>query len=221
MRNECVDRVMDELERYGLKGEVGERGKHLEVAWVSPAGRRFIIVPKTASDWRSSLNSRSDLRKLLRADNLQPRQISEITFQKAMSLPKPVVVNREQSLQNDVDTLTDLVFELQSQMTALQDKIATMRVVSTIEYGEQIVEEVVQSQIFTERTFSDMGQIPFRSTSQQYRIAACLTSQFRPVKDIIQQSGAPIKYVYNTLCKAKKLGFAESGPILGTWRRKP
>src|ERR1700677_2013035 len=141
-RNEHLELCLEELERYGLKGEISERGKHLELAWVSPLGRRFVIAPKTPSDWRSSLNMRSDLRKLLRADNLQPKQVSNLTFQKAMSLPKQPTINKELLLQNDVDALTDLVFDLQSQLSLLQNKMNSMRVVARIEFDqvEQIIE---------------------------------------------------------------------------------
>jgi hypothetical protein len=65
-RMEHLEPVLDELERYGLKSEIGDRGKHLEIRWNTPMGERFIIMPKTPSDWRGALNSRSDLRKMLR-----------------------------------------------------------------------------------------------------------------------------------------------------------
>ena len=128
-RNEDIDRVMDELERHGLRGVVSDRGKHLEVAWETPHGRRFVIAARTGSDWRGGLNLRSDCRKLLRADNIQPKQISELTFQRAMSLPK-AMPPRGETLQKDVDTLTDLVFDLQAQLSALQERLDSAAVVS-------------------------------------------------------------------------------------------
>lgn len=224
-RQEHLDLLIEELERYGLRGEISDRGKHLEVAWNSPAGRRFVIVARTPSDWRAGLNTRSELRKLLRADNLQPKQISELSFQKAMSLPKQQVASPQLVLQNDVDALVELVFELQAQIVAiseqnqlLQDKMNSITVTSRIEFVNQ--EKAAEQDLFTEKTFAEIGEIPFMHGSIQYRICASLTSQFRPVKDIVEQSNAPIKYVYNTLNKAKNKGFAEQGAIRGTWRRK-
>lgn len=218
-RLEHLEPVLDELERYGLRGEIGERGKHLEIRWVTPLGERFIIMPKTPSDWRGALNSRSDLRKMLRADNLQPKPVSEMTFQKAMSLPKAPSVTKEQFLQNDVDALTDLVFELQgrlsemqSQMTALHDKVASARVVSYIQYGDDIkLPEVATAPTST--------MLPFREGTVSATVYSALTFQFKDVKDIAQETGVGVKYVAVILWKAKMKGYVEKG-LRGHWRRK-
>ena len=120
-RNEHLDLIINELERYGLRGEVSDRGKHLEVAWTTPHGRRFVIAARTPSDWRAGLNTRSEVRKLLKADNMQVKHISELSYQKAMSLPKHVMPT-EHVLQQDVIVLTDMVFELQSHISVLQQQ---------------------------------------------------------------------------------------------------
>lgn len=220
-RMEHLEPVLNELERYGLKGEVGERGKHLEIRWNTPNGERFIIMPKTPSDWRGALNSRSDLRKLLRADNMQPKPISELTFQKAMSLPKPVSITREQFLQNDVDALADLVFELQSRlsdmqamMTALHDKVSSARVVSYIQYGEDVKSTAPEAQA---APTSDMP--PFRPGTKSSLLYSVLTYQFKDVKDIARESGIPVKHAAVILWKAKLKGYVEKG-LRGNWRRK-
>ncbi len=148
MRNECVDRVIDELERYGIRGEVLDRTKHLEIAWDTPVGRRFVIASKTSSDWRASLNIRGHVRRLLKADNMQPKQISELSFQKAMSLPKSVIPI-EHILQKDVDALTDMLFDAQTEISNLQDqyaklldKFSSMRIVSTLIFDQKASESV-------------------------------------------------------------------------------
>lgn len=213
--NDSIDRVMDELERYGLRGTISERGKHLEIAWETPLGRRFVIAPRTPSDWRAGLNLRSDLRKLLKADNLQPKQITNLSFQKAMSLPKEVLVTREQTLQNDVDSLVDLVFELQTQIAMLQTKFDTMRVVATIEFGAPA--EVMQVEQHHPKQYQDNN--PFRQGSAQYNIVNCLSHQYKSVHDIVKETGVHLKYVATTLSKAKRLGCVELG-LRGMWRRK-
>jgi hypothetical protein len=219
-RNEHIELAMEELERYGLRGEVSERGKHLEIAWTTPHGRRFVIAPKTPSDWRGGLNLRSDLRKLLRADNLQVKQINNLSFQKAMSLPKQPIVTRELLLQNDVDALSDLVFELQSQIASLHDKMNSMRVVAKIEFN-QVEERVVDDTeiLDTINQLVDKAQNPFRLGSTQAKIFETLTHQYKSFLDIVKESGIGYKYVANTLTKAKKKGFCESG-LRGQWRRK-
>jgi hypothetical protein len=231
-RQEHLDLLIEELERYGLRGEISERGKHLEVAWNAPAGRRFVIAPKTPSDWRSGLNTRSELRKLLRADNLQPKQINELSFQKAMSLPKPTIAP-QLMLQKDVDALVEMVFEMQAQIVAvseqntiLQDKMNSITVVSRIEFAGQTKSEDADILLEVSRKLYDnvvketsVKERPFREGSAQDKIYSCLTEQFQSVHKIVDQSGVNLKYVATTLSKAKRLGFAELG-LRGMWRRK-
>lgn len=215
-RNECVDLVINELERYGLRGEVAERGKHLEVAWSTPHGRRFVIVAKTPSDWRASLNTRSDLRKMLRADNLQPKQISELSFQKAMSLPKPVMLT-EHILQKDVNELTDLIFDLQSQITQLREKLDTATINATIKFGSQPKDsDDVVLEIPTK--LYNASEKPKYRTKLDLLLSLLLT-QFRPVTEIIKESGLTRGHVNNLLQKAKNRGLAENG-LRGEWSRK-
>lgn len=231
-RNEHLELVIDELERYGLRGEVGERGKHLEIAFETPLGRRFIIVPKTPSDWRGAMNSRSDLRKILKKDNLQPKVISQLSYQKAMSLPKPPPPP-ELILQKDVNELIDLVFELQSQFAAIQElntmlinKMSTAKVTSTIQFSEPlseandlVVEIEKKSYDQPALAFVVHKEGPFREGSMQARIFSCLTAKYQSADDIVKQSGAGKKFVAKTLSIIKKRGFAEIG-LRGQWRRK-
>ena len=148
-RNECVDRVLEELERYGLQGTVSERGKHLEIAWQYRDGQqRQTFVPKTASDWRSSLNARGDVRKTLRADGIQLPASTIVTFQKAMSLPKLPIhgLTREQALQKDVDALIDLVFELGKNLSETQERLDNMKVTTTVSFAKAEVVPVVEAE---------------------------------------------------------------------------
>jgi hypothetical protein len=224
-RNETVDRIIDELERHGLKGVVGERGKHLEIAWETPLGRRFVIAPRTPSDWRAGMNLRSDLRKLLKADNIQPKAINDLSFQRAMSLPK-LVEPKEHVLQKDVEALVDLVFELQSQVADLSSKLSSIKIVSTIQFGDAPKVEIEQGSPIAaheepKSNFSYVRQGPFRQGSKQADICNLLTEQFQHVSVVANHfKDTNIKYIYTTLFKAKKAGFAESG-LRGMWRRRP
>jgi hypothetical protein len=229
-RNEDVDTILEELERYGLRGEVGHRGGgHLEIAWNAPQGRRFIIVAKTPSDWRARLNNRSDLRKMLRADGLQPKAISELSFQKAMSLPRQPTISKELALQNDVDALTDIVLEMQdsiielkNQNQLLHDKLSSITVVSAIRFaGHDKPEDADLTLQVSRKLYEDVKDHfgPFRANSTQSKILSYTSLQYKTVHEIVEQSGVAIKYVATTLSEAKKLGYLESG-LRGSWRRK-
>lgn len=225
-RNEHIDLIMDELERYGLRGELSERGKHLEIAWTTPVGRRFVIVARTPSDWRAGLNTRSEVRKLLRADNMQLRAIHELSFQKAMTLPKQQMINQDQVLRNDVSALMDMVFDLQTQISQLQDqnsslinKMNSMTVVSRIEFNHYEEEKVDDIIVEVNKKIYEQEKAPFLLGSTQDSIIACLTHQYQSLEDIVKASGVGKKYVCTTLSKAKKRGFAENG-LYGQWKRK-
>lgn len=230
--SEHINLLLDELKRYGLRGEVNDRGKHLEVRWeVAGIGERFVIAPRTPSDWRSGMNTRSDLRKMLRKDGLQPKQ--ELSFQKAMSLPDPVLVTsqqRDSALKNDVEALTDLVFELQEQInrlaaenTLLQDKMNSARVVSRIEFaGKERVEDADVVLEVSRKLFDD-ATAP-RQKPKRDQILALLSFQYKPRKWIMEQALKTIDTtkasINQTLAKAKREGIVETG-LRGMWRLKP
>ena len=219
-RNELVDRAIDELALYGLKGEVSHRGKHIEIAWNTAHGRRFVIVAATGSDWRAGMNTRAQVRKLLRADNMQPMRISNVSLQRALSLPKETLP-QNQVLQNDVDALVELVCDMQTQIEALQNKIDSMRVVSHIEFGSAARDVDVATLVIEqpEALPKVKKAIPFREGSSQAAIYNLLTDKYVSIHEIVKQSGQNLKYVSATLWKAKKKGFVELG-LRGMYRRK-
>lgn len=223
-RNEDVDMLMEELERHGLRGELGERGKHLEIAWNAPAGRRFIIIAKTPSDWRGSMNSRSDMRKLLRADGLQPKPISELSFQKAMSLPKPVAITKELLLQKDVDTLTDLVFEMQGQIDsmkqyigeALREQLAAMTVTSKVSFGDAEFEAALKHD--TDLIAKVVLPLKAKRGTKTDLVWSLLSSQFKEKRWLVEQSGIESNHLNSILQKFRRDGKVENG-LRGQWRR--
>lgn len=224
MRNEHVALLLDELKRYGIKGQVGERGKHLEVAWETALGHRFVVCAKTPSDWRGGMNARSELRKLLRADGLSPKP-AELSFQRAMSLPeKPLFTpaEKEKNLHNDVEALTDMVFELQAQLDNMRDvvrevireQLSALTVVSKVSLGEQ---PGAVEQLFSMKSEPALAELK----TKQQMIAELLSYQFSPVSSIIEQAKdiTTAASVRSTLQRLRREGIAENG-LRGMWRLK-
>jgi hypothetical protein len=231
-RNEGVDLILAELERHELSGEVSHRGGgHLEIAWNAPQGRRFLIVANTPSDWRASLNNRSDLRKLLRADGLQPTVISALSFQKAMSLPKQPTINRESVLQNDIEALTDLVIEMQAEMQAemvelkqqnqlLHDKMNSVTVVSKIEFaGQDKPEDADVTLQVSRKLFEEVKQPREKKQTKVSLVLEALTEQFSHVGYLPKQMGITRGHLNSILQKARRDGLVENG-LRGMWRKK-
>jgi hypothetical protein len=73
MRNASLDAAVAELSAVGVRDYVVARGgKHWQLRWTFNGQPRVLTVPCTASDWRSPHNTRSDIRRILRADGLLP-----------------------------------------------------------------------------------------------------------------------------------------------------
>jgi hypothetical protein len=72
-RNDDLDAALGELDKVGIRDVVVVRGgKHLQLRWMVHGHQRMVTVPCTASDLRSTLNTRAEVRKLLRSDKLLP-----------------------------------------------------------------------------------------------------------------------------------------------------
>jgi hypothetical protein len=66
--NPLVLDALDMLAKRGLAPIVGKRGKHIKIRWVDQGRVYVLVVARTPSDYRSRLNSRAVLRRLLRAN---------------------------------------------------------------------------------------------------------------------------------------------------------
>jgi hypothetical protein len=66
--NVLVVDALDALAKRGVVPIVGKRGKHVKIRWVDQGRVYVLIVSRTPSDYRSRLNSRAVLRRLLRAN---------------------------------------------------------------------------------------------------------------------------------------------------------
>lgn len=232
MRNEITDLILEELEKYGLEGVIADRSKHLEISWSLPqGGSRFIIVPRTPSDWRSGMNSRSDLRKMLRQDNVPLKQETPTSFNRAMSLPKESIVSqaaRERALCKDVETLSELVLELQeqntqllSQMTSMLEKMTSISVVSTVMSSVSFAgsPQVVAEQ--TAQAAAEARPLPRSEhvTSNEV-VLANVQFNWTPKAEIIRKSaGLSIAVIGQCLHRLRKRGLVENGSR-GQWRKK-
>jgi hypothetical protein len=68
-RNECLEVIRQVLANNGIAFEVKSTTKgHPMVSWQSNGHRRTAFTSKTPSDWRSLLNTRAKIRRLLRQD---------------------------------------------------------------------------------------------------------------------------------------------------------
>ncbi len=133
--NELTDIALNELKAHGIKGQLRvTNGGHVEIAWqvVPEKEVRKIVVAKTTSDWRSRMNTRAHVRRLLRADNVtltqaQPKKAATLKAERAMSLPQEIMPIPDQvsALRSEVGDLTDLVLRLTKIVTGMRDVLST------------------------------------------------------------------------------------------------
>jgi hypothetical protein len=72
LRNDCLNAALAELEAVGVRDyQLAHGGKHLQLRWsVNGHPLRILTIAGTPSDFRSPLNTRRDIRALLRLDGL-------------------------------------------------------------------------------------------------------------------------------------------------------
>lgn len=72
MKNPCIDAALAALEEAGIRDVVVvPGGKHPQLQWrVNGRGLRVFTVAGSPSDWRAPKNTRTDIRKALRADGV-------------------------------------------------------------------------------------------------------------------------------------------------------
>lgn len=134
-QNEHTDIALNELKAHGIKGHLRDLGSgHIEVSWqVCPEkAPRTVVAPKTSSDWRSRMNLRAEVRRALRADNVQLKMEhkpkKQPVIEKALSLPAPDVIpvpDQIAALRTEVADLTALVLRLTKITATVRDNVAT------------------------------------------------------------------------------------------------
>ena len=108
-----LETLYRELNEYGIKPKTEIGGKHVHIRW-SVNGHNYTYTTScTPSDHRAMLNARSDIRRILRTAGAQKIDVRTLNH----AITKPEFPPRPRSevimeLRSDVDSLTDLVFEL-------------------------------------------------------------------------------------------------------------
>ncbi|MDA9539234.1 hypothetical protein ACM41_24345 [Bradyrhizobium sp. CCBAU 21362] len=136
-QNELTEIALSELKAHGIRGHLRDtNGGHIEISWqvVPEKEVRRIIVAKSTSDWRSRMNTRADVRRLLRADNVslkmstQPKKQAQLQAEKAMSLPQPDVLpipDQIAAMRGEMSDLSELVMRLYKIVAGVRDNIAS------------------------------------------------------------------------------------------------
>jgi Rha family phage regulatory protein len=71
LKNPCVEAAMVELTACGITPLVRHTGKHVALVWSRGDGvERTFVTSATPSDFRAPLNSRTEIRRMLREDGL-------------------------------------------------------------------------------------------------------------------------------------------------------
>lgn len=120
-KNECVEAILDELSRFGIKGETRQRSKHIEVFWLHDGHRRGIVTSATTGDFRAHLNARSQCRRILRSDGITS-PVQKSAFVRAISMPNAKVETQDQRLnrmEENINVLTDMMFELHERLDGM------------------------------------------------------------------------------------------------------
>jgi len=223
MRNELVDVTLEELAKFGLKGTVEDRGKHLGIVWSYNNQEHTTIVARTPSDHRAYLNCRGDVRRQLRNANVQKPPAEVVQFQRAMQLPKPTDNGHVKlaNLERDFEALLDLTVDLQTQLALLQAKLSNAKVTITFDGAKPsyvIPAEVVAKlgastprKLRTESTTSGLSLLDKLATGRWTSLAELVSPNCSTKSLEYQRTTSMLHYL-------KKLGKVENGQR-GMWRK--
>ncbi|MCW2218749.1 hypothetical protein M2232_002281 [Bradyrhizobium japonicum] len=135
-QNELTEIAINELKAHGIRPQLRDtNGGHIEIAWqvVPEKEVRKVVVAKTTSDWRSRMNTRADVRRLLRADNVslkmstdKPKKPEKLKVEQALSLPVEVLPIPDQvaAMRGEMADLAELVVRLVKIVTGVRDTIS-------------------------------------------------------------------------------------------------
>jgi hypothetical protein len=105
-----LDIALRELDAAGIRDvEQVRGGKHLQLRWrANRHGLRVYTLPLTPSDWRSSHNTRADIRRMLREDG------ALAVLERAEPAPPPTPkLDRIAALEQRVEALEEFVRTIQ------------------------------------------------------------------------------------------------------------
>lgn len=237
-RNEVLDTIIRELQVYGLKGVVSYGGKHIRVDWTYPNGvSRFTTCPKTASDHRSSLNARAQVRRMLKGDGAQvPTLQQRMTLERALQLPPPAEqpTERIKRLEDDVAGLLDMLAEAQGQIQQLTQKMSNVRVEARLVFDplplpggdvlpadpEAKIVRLSKSVVKT-KTVHEKGEGGYRKGTLYDRILSALdTNNYAHINTICEQVDIDRHTLSTYLYNLGKKRLVERGNVPGWWRKR-
>ena len=111
--NDAVREILRELDDYGIKPQVSDTAKHIRIDWIVNNQQQHYITSATPSDWRTRLNARAAVRRMLRSVGAVKEDAR--SFRRAISIPSQPMQPRDEliiNMRNELDALIDLVFEL-------------------------------------------------------------------------------------------------------------
>lgn len=112
MRNDCLKAALDELAAAGIRDVIQvPGGKHPQIRWRMNGQLQVYSLPATPSDCRAPANTRTDVRRLLKAAG------------RLFDQPKPVRV-RPPSIQEEVRLLKLEVRNLKAEMAEIRNRTA-------------------------------------------------------------------------------------------------
>jgi hypothetical protein len=100
MKNECLAAALQELPAAGVRDvDRAYGGKHLQLRWRVNGTERMYSLPITPSDFRSTANTRAQIRRILREDGmLMTRERAAVKAPDRVTLLQRRIVALEQRL---------------------------------------------------------------------------------------------------------------------------
>ena len=178
--NETTDMVQAELKKYGISSWIEDRGKHIAVAWTYKGKPRTLFCARTPSDYRAMLNQRAELRRMLRADGTTRTVSQVLSLDHALSAPKdpPPRPDRLVTLERTIDTLVDMMAELQHEHIALKERLANVRANVTLSFEPPSRAEAPlerqQEQVALTPVQVELPRLPIRRNERDERVLAAL-----------------------------------------------
>jgi hypothetical protein len=210
MNDNAFSLVSAEFKLWGVKFESRMlNGGHIEVIWQASPDReiRRHVLSKTPSDWRTALNDRSRIRRLLKYDGLKPLPLCTKTkpkpsLAKALELPQPappVETDADQIkiLRAEIGDLTDLVLDL---VTTIKNLSPASSPAPVAEIAAPVI------------------ALPAKTT--RVKIIEHVTKNWNSTETIARDAGLTKEMAYRKLYYLSTTGKVQLSPM-GLWRLTP
>jgi hypothetical protein len=114
---EVLDVIRRELKAHGVTPTIERTSKHVDVRWQIPGKQpRVYTTSSTPSDWRTRMNARAEVRRMLRADNVtldtaaKPRTLTERVVQPPRHVE--TIPDQVAAMRSELSDLSELIMEL-------------------------------------------------------------------------------------------------------------